>query len=556
MYDIFLSYRRKDAMGNSNVATARTFKLEFERRGMKVFFDYSECTDDYFSDKILPAIRTCRYFVLVLTKDCLDRCKNEGDWLRREITEAIIFGRKIIPISPDGVFEGWPKDMPEAIRQLSAGDGLQITTIHMDRVFESNVELLIHDRMGGLVKRETERWKSGAGTYLKVTCNLDCVMYIDGEEYGTLSAGRLQKIPLAEGEYMLTFESVENRADRILLEKFDMPNKDKLFNVDLKAKKEERERKKRARDEQERQQREPIERKAREIDERHRKEIEIRTRRVGIFSVIVVLVALVLLIVTLFGMKAKKQLVPPMDNNQSSVVGKEKLTVLVGKEELAMVFVEGGTFTMGATGEQGSDASENEKPAHKVILSDYYIGETEVTQALWKAVMGDNSSEHQGDDNLPVEQVSWEDIVEKFIPALNRKTGRIFRLPTEAEWEYAARGGNKSKGYVYSGSNNIDEVAWYDGNSGNKTHPVKEKKANELGLYDMSGNVFEWGQDLYITYSSGAQNNPKVLGKGSFLVLRGGGCLSPSFCCRVSYRGIGKRGSGHRSYGFRLVLCP
>ena len=268
MYDIFLSYRRKDAMGNSNVATARTFKLEFERRGMKVFFDYSECTDDYFSDKILPAIRTCRYFVLVLTKDCLDRCKNEGDWLRREIAEAIKYGKKIIPISPDGVFEGWPKDLPEAIGQLSAGDGLQITTIHMDRVFESNVDLLIHDRMGGLMKRETERWKSGAGTYLKVMCNLDCVMYIDGEEYGTLSAGRLQKIPLAEGEYMLTFESVEYRSDRINAA-FEMPNKDKLYNVDLLAKKDERERNER--EEQERKAREEQERKEREEREHNRK---------------------------------------------------------------------------------------------------------------------------------------------------------------------------------------------------------------------------------------------------------------------------------------------
>ncbi len=253
-------------MGNSNVATARTFKLEFERRGMKVFFDYSECTDDYFSDKILPAIRTCRYFVLVLTKDCLDRCKNEGDWLRREIAEAIKFGRKIIPISPDGVFEGWPKDLPEAIGQLSVGDGLQITTIHMDRVFESNVELLIQDRMGGMKKREAERWKSGAGTYLKVMCNLNCVMYIDGEEYGTLSAGRLQKIPLAEGEYMLEFKSVENESDKIIVEKFEMPNKDKLYNVDLLAKKEERERNER--EEQERKARQEQERKDRENWER------------------------------------------------------------------------------------------------------------------------------------------------------------------------------------------------------------------------------------------------------------------------------------------------
>lgn len=481
MYDIFLSYRRKDAMGNSNVATARTFKLEFERRGMKVFFDYSECTDDYFSDKILPAIRTCRYFVLVLTKDCLDRCKNEGDWLRREIAEAIKFGRKIIPISPDGVFEGWPKELPEAIGQLSAGDGLQITTIHMDRVFESNVELLIQDRMGGMKKREAERWKSGAGTYLKVMCNLDCVMYIDGEEYGTLLAGRLQKIPLAEGEYMLEFESVENRSDRINAP-FEMPNKDKLYNVDLLAKKDERER---------------MEREERE--ERGEFEVE------GVW--------------------------------------------------FKMVKVEGGTFTMGATTEQGSDAWDDEKPAHKVTLSNYCIGETLVTQALWKAVMGDNPSFFEGDDNLPVEKVSWEDIVERFIPALNNKTGRTFRLPTEAEWEYAARGGNKSRGYKYSGSNNIDEVAWYECNSGVETHPVKGKKANELGLYDMSGNVWECCNDWYGEYSRGAQTNPKGPNNGSYRVLRGGSWCSGERYCRVSDRDSDAPGDRNDVIGFRLVLC-
>ena len=533
MYDIFLSYRRKDAMGNSNVATARTFKLEFERRGMKVFFDYSECTDDYFSDKILPAIRTCRYFVLVLTKDCLDRCKNEGDWLRREITEAIKFGRKIIPISPDGVFEGWPKDLPEAIRQLSAGDGLQITTIHMDRVFESNVELLIHDRMGGLVKRETERWKSGAGTYLKVMCNLDCVMYIDGEEYGTLSAGRLQKIPLAEGEYMLTFESVENRGDRINAP-FEMPNKDKLYNVDLLAKKEERERREQERIQRERMEREEKERKERE--ERERKAREERERRER-------------------EERERKAREEQERKERERREREERGEFEVDGVKFKMVKVEGGKFTMGATAEQDYDANNSERPAHKVTLSDYYIGETQVTQALWKAVMGDNPSFFKGDDNLPVEKVSWEDIVERFIPALNRKTGRTFRLPTEAEWEYAARGGNKSKGYKYSGSDNIDEVAWYDGNSRDKTHPVRGKKANELGLYDMSGNVWEWCHDWYGDYSSGAQTDPKGPDKGSIRVLRGGSWCSGERYCRVSDRDSDAPGDRNDVIGFRLVLC-
>ena len=153
---------------------------------------------------------------------------------------------------------------------------------------------------------------------------------------------------------------------------------------------------------------------------------------------------------------------------------------------------------MGATSEQGEDADSDEKPAHQVTLSDYYIGETEVTQALWKAVMGTNPSNFKGDSN-PVEKVSWNDCQE-FIRKLNSLTGRTFRLPTEAEWECAARGGNQSKGYKYSGSNKIKDVAWYDGNSKDKTHAVKTKPSNELGLYDMSGNVNEWCWDLYGAY--------------------------------------------------------
>ena len=154
-----------------------------------------------------------------------------------------------------------------------------------------------------------------------------------------------------------------------------------------------------------------------------------------------------------------------------------------------MVRVEGGTFRMGATSEQEADDWDREKPVHSVTLSSYYIGKTEVTQALWKAVMGSNPSYFKS-DNQPVENVSWNDCHE-FIRKLNALTGQNFRLPTEAEWEFACRGGNNSRGYKYSGSNNLGSVAWYDGNSGNKTHPVGTKAPNELGIYDMSGNVWE-----------------------------------------------------------------
>lgn len=166
-----------------------------------------------------------------------------------------------------------------------------------------------------------------------------------------------------------------------------------------------------------------------------------------------------------------------------------------------MIYVKGGTFTMG-------DSSEDNNPKHSVTLRDYHIGETQVTQALWKAVMGNNPSHFKGDD-LPVENVSWNDCL-MFMEKLGQKTGKSFWLPTEAQWEYAARGGDKCKGYKYSGSDNEDDVAWYGDNSGDKTHLVKTKKANELGLYDMSGNVQEWCTDAYLKdYYSDAQTDPE-----------------------------------------------
>ena len=216
-----------------------------------------------------------------------------------------------------------------------------------------------------------------------------------------------------------------------------------------------------------------------------------------------------------------------------------------------MIAVEGGTFQMGATSEQGSDAYSDEKPVHSVTLSDYYIGETEVTQELWQAVMGSNPSYFKGSQK-PVEKVSWNDCQE-FIGKLNQLTGKNFRLPTEAEWEYAARGGNKSKGYKYSGSNTIGNVAWYTNNSSSTTHDVKTKSPNELGIYDMSGNVYEWCQDWYGNYGSGSQTNPKGPSSGSYRVYRGGSWCNNAEFCRVSIRSGSYPGNSSDSLGLRLV---
>ncbi|MBD5319776.1 MAG: formylglycine-generating enzyme family protein [Bacteroides sp.] len=209
-----------------------------------------------------------------------------------------------------------------------------------------------------------------------------------------------------------------------------------------------------------------------------------------------------------------------------------------------MVRVDGGSFMMGSY-----NSNSEERPVHSETVGTFYIGKTEVTQALWTAVMGSNPSRHKG-QNLPVETVSWNECQE-FINRLNSITGRNFRLPTEAEWEYAARGGNRSSSYVYSGSNNLQSVGWHKDNSGNSTHLVGSKLDNELGLYDMSGNVLEWTSDLwsdnYSSYRKGGYS-------GSNRVIRGGSYLNDAEFCRSAHRNLNGSGGRYKNLGFRLAL--
>ena len=247
---------------------------------------------------------------------------------------------------------------------------------------------------------------------------------------------------------------------------------------------------------------------------------------------------------------------------------KKDLTFDVGGVSFIMKPVEGGTFLMGAqkTDPYGQNydgkAYDAESPVHSVSLNSFYMGETVVTQALWKEVMGSEPKYNGGwvnqygkGDNYPAYRVSYNDIVNEFLPKLNQKTGESFRLPTEEEWEYAARGGNERKGYKYAGSGIISDVAWYYGNSGNKIHTVKAKSPNELGIYDMSGNVWEWCSDAWYKYESAEEVNPKHDGQqDSLRVLRGGGWGDNAKSSRVTCRA--KRAPSIRgiSFGFRLVL--
>ena len=252
--------------------------------------------------------------------------------------------------------------------------------------------------------------------------------------------------------------------------------------------------------------------------------------------------------------KKPKSLKEPKSLKQAKQTKEDTLSFTVGGVSFKMIRIEHGTFMMGATPEMTGPYDE-EKTVHEVTISkDYYMGETQVTQELWQAVMGNNPSKFNGNNN-PVESISWNDCQE-FIKKLNNLTGKQFRLPTEAEWEYAARGGNKSRHTQYSGSDDIDSVAWYYGNSGSQTHPVAKKSPNELGLYDMSGNVWEWCNDRYGDdyYAKSPSVDPQGSSSGSSRVLRGGSWRSSPRLCRSSNRHrYYPEGEGNR-FGFRLAL--
>ena len=228
------------------------------------------------------------------------------------------------------------------------------------------------------------------------------------------------------------------------------------------------------------------------------------------------------------------------DVDAAELVKKETFTV--NGVSFDMIEVEGGTYKMG----DDNSTEADEKPAHNETIATFQIGKTEVTQELWQAVMGTNPSNFKGEANLPVEKVSWTDC-NTFITKLNQATGKNFRLPTEAEWEYAARGGNKSQGYTYSGSNTLDDVAWYKDNSSSKTHPVAQKQPNELGVYDMSGNVWEWTSDKYSDNYSSARTS-------SGRVDRGGSWNGSATYSRVAFRSNYSESDTNNTLGLRLAL--
>lgn len=239
----------------------------------------------------------------------------------------------------------------------------------------------------------------------------------------------------------------------------------------------------------------------------------------------------------------------------TSVVSSDKnITFTMKGITFEMVYVKGGSFIMGCMSEYSDNCNLEEKPSHNVKLSDFYIGMFQVTQGLWQAVMGDNPSIWKG-ENLPVERVSWNDC-QTFISRLNNLSGKQFRLPTEAQWEFAARGGNKSKGFIYSGSNDPDKVAWYKNNSLSITHEVGSKLPNELGIFDMTGNVWEWCNDLYNGnyYAISPIESPEGALSGLFRVVRGGSWYTTTEFSRLTVRDSDRPDYRDIYVGLRLAL--
>ena len=234
--------------------------------------------------------------------------------------------------------------------------------------------------------------------------------------------------------------------------------------------------------------------------------------------------------------------------------------------KIEMIFVEGGTFQMGSTfprlyQDEFTSGENCEEPVHSVSLDSYYIGKYEVTQLQWYSIMGSYPSETEPCphnkvvvcNNCPVEYVSWSELQE-FLRKLNMSTGMNYRLPTEAEWEYAAKGGSKSKGYKFSGSNESISVAWFNENSVSRTHEVGIKTANELGIHDMSGNAWELCSDWLGEYKGNSQHSPKGPPSGEVHVVRGGSCFTSDYLCRSTARCIDDGPDCYINGGFRLVL--
>lgn len=571
--EVFISYSRYD------LEVVKEIKSVIEDLcGVKCWMDLKniESGSSQFTQEIIDGIDNCNVFLFMLSEK-----SQESEFALLELNYAKDEGKQVVLVNINDC------------KLIKAFKFLYGLTDRIAWTNDAQREKLLRDITRWIQptieakKEDDPELSKHSEVFLKIKTDLNCVFYLDGEETVKLRAGELSKVPLSEGEYELRFVSEENAKDFVILDYFEMPRHDKRYDVKLLPVREKRleqervaeearqkaeqerleqerivaeqkakaEAAKKAKEEAKRKAEEEKKIKAREMAARKAKEAEEQERLE----------------------RERKEREYQEEENKVCRIVPEGLIFNVKGVEFKMVNVEGGSFWMGADDGKYTrtvkgflgikkkenylntkarnydpDAKGDEYPVHNVTVHSFYLGETVVTQALWKAVMMNNPSKFKG-ENLPVEQMSWNGC-QVFIRKLNQLTGKHFRLPSEAEWEYAARGGKKRLGYKYSGSEILDVVAWYDGNSGGKTHAVKTRSPNELGIFDMEGNVWECCQDWYGNYGSDSQSNPLGPSKGTGRVVRGGSYADGARDCRVSNRRCIDLDDRLNTCGFRLGL--
>ncbi len=578
-YDIFISYRREGGK-----EYARNLTSELVSRGFHPFLDFDELVDGKFDKRITDAIESAPVFMFILSPGSLDRCVNEEDWVRKEILHAIKHHRHIVPVDIDKKFTSFPEDEDFPLEIRNALGQHQYSQIQTETLYKVSIDEMVRNRIQPAIEeyqRERQKAAGASGAEIHIETDMDCHVQRFHKDMIVAKADEENVIRLGKGKHKLQFIAVDNpkvkdsceyKVDDVLesdyievflqekagivsaetenLEKLQQ-EKEKLSAevTELGNKLSETESFAEKRSGEIAKLKERLNLAEKELSEKNSEIVSLKTTLSDVKAI------LANTRTELEKYKSAEKEAMHKAEEERKRVEEEKRQGLfkVGNVEFKMIYVEGGKFKMGS-----NNGYSEEKPVHDVTLSDYCIGETVVTQALWKAVMGNNPSWWYKGDNLPVESVSWDDCQE-FIRKLNDRIqdqlkGRRFALPTEAQWEFAARGGKKSQDYIYSGGNTIDDVAWYRGNSSKRTHPVKQKRANELGLYDMSGNVWEWCQDWYGSYPSSPQTDPVGPSSGSFRVYRGGGWSFIAFKCRSAFRINFTPDYCYSNLGLRLVL--
>lgn len=430
-YDIFISYRR-----DSGAQYARNLQLMLERKGYKVFLDYDELKDEDFSPQIEAAIRNSAIYMIVLTKGSMVRCAYEGDWVRREIEIAIDNGNKIIPVNPDGTFDGIPDNVPQIIKDAI---GLrQYSEINFGQSLNATVDLMDKNRIKPYVHHHKWSIWLGIAAGLCAIIAIGIILWQNKKE--TDAIAEIESLKQA-----ITFQG-------------------------------------------------------------------------GSIS-------------------------------WPENISKEQLLAI--REILSnMQLIEGGEFIQGAEPLSGDRYHENveiefETPAHKENVESFYMSKFEVSRRQWNAIMGDN---RKGDLNLPVDSVTFAQ-VKNFCNVLFGTTGIEFRLPTETEWEYAAKGGSQPEGFMFAGGSNPNEVAWFVNNSGGKSHSDLRATATVNDLFNMSGNVSEWCDTEFKLYDDTLPMNDEKT-----MVVRGGNYDSEEYEITTTHREPARPDTAIPTLGFRLAI--